>query len=114
MLGPALRGYSRKSLPLNIRLDYLLKDFDYKIGCVSGPDVIILIQNMLVLYYVTTLKNLNPEFDVPTGKKPRPDYIASTLVAEITINNVSSRNGPRMVQNQISLQAGWNKNSTVS
>ncbi|KAJ6474518.1 hypothetical protein DFH09DRAFT_953200 [Mycena vulgaris] len=43
---------------------------------------------------------------VPTVKKPPPDYIASTMIAELTMNNVSSRNGPRTVQNQISLQDG--------
>ncbi|KAJ7260158.1 hypothetical protein C8J57DRAFT_1637757 [Mycena rebaudengoi] len=87
ILGPALLDYSRKSLPLNQRLDYLQKDFGYKIG-------------------LTTLKKLNREFDVPTVKKPPPDHIASTLVAEATMNNVSSRNGPQTVQNQISLQDG--------
>ncbi|KAJ6560679.1 hypothetical protein B0H10DRAFT_2169414 [Mycena sp. CBHHK59/15] len=87
VLGPALREYSRKSLPLNQRLEYLFKDFDYKIG-------------------LTTLKKLNRKFDVPTVKKPPPAHIASTLVAAVTMNNISSRNGPRTVQTQISLQDG--------
>ncbi|KAJ7501192.1 hypothetical protein B0H11DRAFT_1855566 [Mycena galericulata] len=87
VLGPALHDYSRKSLPLAQRLDYLLKEFGYKISS-------------------TTLKKLNREFHVPTVKKPPPDHIASTLVAEMITNNVSSRNGPRTVQNQISLQDG--------
>jgi hypothetical protein len=30
-LGPALHDYARRSLPLAQRLDYLLKDFGYKI-----------------------------------------------------------------------------------
>ncbi|KAJ6568161.1 hypothetical protein B0H10DRAFT_2199975 [Mycena sp. CBHHK59/15] len=87
VLGPALREYSRKSLPLNQRLEYLFKDFDYKIG-------------------LTTLKKLNRKFDVPTVKKPPPAHIASTLVAAVTMNNISSRNGPCTVQTQISLQDG--------
>jgi hypothetical protein len=33
VLGPALHDYSKKSLLLAVRLDYLLKDFGYK--CVS-------------------------------------------------------------------------------
>ncbi|KAJ7105543.1 hypothetical protein C8R44DRAFT_942644, partial [Mycena epipterygia] len=65
----------------------LLKDFEYKIG-------------------LSTLKKLNHQFNVPTVKKPPPEHIASTLVAAVTISNVSSRNGPRTVQNKISLQDG--------
>ncbi|KAJ7475331.1 hypothetical protein B0H11DRAFT_1918029 [Mycena galericulata] len=80
VLAPALHDYSRKSLPLAQRLEYLAKDFGYHIGR-------------------TTLKKLNREFQVGTVKKPPPDHIASTLIAE-------SRNGPRTVQNQISLQDG--------
>ncbi|KAJ7091599.1 hypothetical protein C8R44DRAFT_835770 [Mycena epipterygia] len=89
VLGPALHEYSRKSLSLNQRLEYLLKDFEYKIG-------------------LSMLKKLNRQFNVPTVKKPPPEHIASTLVAAVTINNVSSRNGPRTVQNKISLQDGTN------
>ncbi|KAJ7430111.1 hypothetical protein B0H11DRAFT_2398532 [Mycena galericulata] len=87
VLAPALHDYSRKSLPLAQRLEYLAKDFGYHIGR-------------------TSLKKLNREFGVGTVKKPPPDHIASTLIAEVITNNVSSRNGPRTVQNQISLQDG--------
>ncbi|KAJ7788266.1 hypothetical protein B0H14DRAFT_2398576, partial [Mycena olivaceomarginata] len=86
-LGPTLHEYTRKSLSLDQRCDYLLKDFGYKIG-------------------KSTLKKLNCGFKVPTVKKSPPDHIASTLVAEVMQNNVSSHNGPRTVQNQISLQDG--------
>ncbi|KAJ6491125.1 hypothetical protein C8R45DRAFT_1062181 [Mycena sanguinolenta] len=72
---------------LSQRLDYLLKDFGYKIS-------------------LTTLKGLNRKFRVPTVKKPPPDHITSTLIAEVMSHNVSSRNGPRTVQNQISLWDG--------
>ncbi|KAJ7857105.1 hypothetical protein B0H14DRAFT_2352385 [Mycena olivaceomarginata] len=87
VLGPTLHEYARKSLSLDQQCDYLLKDFGYKTG-------------------KSTLKKLNRGFKVPTVKKPPPDHIASTLVAEVMQNNVSSRNGPRTVQNQISLQDG--------
>ncbi|KAJ6626634.1 hypothetical protein B0H10DRAFT_1941648 [Mycena sp. CBHHK59/15] len=87
VLGPALNDYARRSLPLAQRLDYLLKDFGYKIS-------------------YTTLKGLNRKFKVNTVKKPPPDHIASTLIGEVMLNNVSSRNGPQTVQNQISLQDG--------
>ncbi|KAJ7460343.1 hypothetical protein B0H11DRAFT_1736707 [Mycena galericulata] len=87
VLAPALHDYSRKSLPLAQRLEYLAKDFGYYIG-------------------TTTLKKLSREFKVGTVKKPPPDHIASTLIAEVMTNNVSSRNGHRTVQNQISLQDG--------
>ncbi|KAJ7145060.1 hypothetical protein C8R43DRAFT_953510 [Mycena crocata] len=83
----ALHDYARKSLPLAHRRDYLLKDFGYRIG-------------------LTTLKKLNREFNIPTVKKPPPQHIASTLVAEAMASNVSSRNGPQTVQTQISLQDG--------
>ncbi|KAF8144945.1 hypothetical protein K438DRAFT_1910892 [Mycena galopus ATCC 62051] len=43
---------------------------------------------------------------VPTVKKPPPDHIATTLVAESSMNNVSSCNGPNTVRNQISLRDG--------
>ncbi|KAJ7854451.1 hypothetical protein B0H13DRAFT_1903645 [Mycena leptocephala] len=87
VLGPALNDYARRSLPLAQRLDYLFKDFGYKIS-------------------YTTLKALNRKFVVQTVKKPPPDHIASTLTAGVMMNNVSSCNGPRTVQNQISLQDG--------
>ncbi|KAJ7929436.1 hypothetical protein B0H13DRAFT_1859648 [Mycena leptocephala] len=87
VLGPALNDYARRSLPLAQRLDYLFKDFGYKIS-------------------YTTLKALNRKFVVQTVKKPPPDHIASTLIAGVMMNNVSSCNGPRTVQNQISLQDG--------
>ncbi|KAJ6629944.1 hypothetical protein B0H10DRAFT_1775530, partial [Mycena sp. CBHHK59/15] len=87
VLGPALNDYARRSLSLAQWLDYLEKDFNYKIG-------------------FSTLKKLNLKFQVQTVKKPPPDHIAATLVAEVMANNVSSRNGPRTVQNQISLQDG--------
>ncbi|KAJ7109628.1 hypothetical protein C8R43DRAFT_904761 [Mycena crocata] len=87
VLNTALHDYSRKNLSLQQRLDYLLKDFGYKIG-------------------LTTLKKLNREYSVPTAKKPPPDHIAATLVAEVVMDNISSRKGPRTVQNQISLQDG--------
>ncbi|KAJ7768663.1 hypothetical protein DFH07DRAFT_866812 [Mycena maculata] len=87
VLAPALHDYSRKSLPLAQRLEYLAKDFGYYIGR-------------------TSLMKLNREFGVGTVKKPPPDHIASTLIVEVITNNVSSRNGPRTVQNQISLQDG--------
>ncbi|KAJ7703470.1 hypothetical protein B0H14DRAFT_3099849 [Mycena olivaceomarginata] len=74
-LSLALHEYSRTSLSLNAQLDYLLKDYNYKIG-------------------LSTLKKLNRQFKVPTVKKPPPDHIATTLVAESSMNNVSSRNGP--------------------
>ncbi|KAJ7263852.1 hypothetical protein C8J57DRAFT_1436287 [Mycena rebaudengoi] len=54
----------------------------------------------------TTLKSLNRTFKVGTVKKPPPDHIASTLIGEVMLNNVSSRNGPQTIQNQISLQDG--------
>ncbi|KAJ7642548.1 hypothetical protein B0H17DRAFT_1163930 [Mycena rosella] len=78
ILGPALHEYSRKSLPLNQRCDYLFKDFDYKIG-------------------LTTLKKLNREFNVPTVKKPPPNYVASTMIAELTMNNVLSHTVRRLM-----------------
>ncbi|KAJ7292042.1 hypothetical protein C8J57DRAFT_1589061 [Mycena rebaudengoi] len=87
VLGPALHDYSKKSLLLAVRLDYLLKDFGYDIK-------------------LSTLKKLNREFKVPTVKKPPPDHISTTLVAEVIVNNVSSRNGPRTVQDQISRHDG--------
>ncbi|KAJ7658239.1 hypothetical protein DFH06DRAFT_1472887 [Mycena polygramma] len=87
ILKPALHGYSHKSLTLQQRLDYLLKDFGYKIS-------------------FSTLKKLNREFEVPTVKKPPPPHIATTLIAEVMTNNVSSRNGPTTIQNQISRQDG--------
>ncbi|KAJ7907955.1 hypothetical protein B0H13DRAFT_1879059 [Mycena leptocephala] len=86
-LGPALHDYARRSLTLAQHLDYLLKDFGYKIS-------------------YTTLKGLNQQFEVPTVKKPPPDHIAATLIAEVMANNVSSRNGPQTIQSQISLQDG--------
>ncbi|KAJ7758877.1 hypothetical protein DFH07DRAFT_1024298 [Mycena maculata] len=87
VLGPALHDYARKSLSLSQRLDYLLKDFGYKIK-------------------LTTLKKLNREYGVPTAKKPPPDQITATLVGEVMLNNVSSRKGPQTIQSQISLQDG--------
>ncbi|KAF7338929.1 hypothetical protein MVEN_01969000 [Mycena venus] len=87
VLGPALHDYSKRTLLLNQRLAYLTKDFGYTIG-------------------LTTLKKLNREFKVKTVKKPPPDHISATLVAEVMMNNVSSRNGPRTIQTQISLQHG--------
>ncbi|KAJ7937529.1 hypothetical protein B0H13DRAFT_1588482, partial [Mycena leptocephala] len=86
-LGPALHDYARRSLKLAQRLDYLLKDFGYKIS-------------------YSTLKALNRKFRVDTVKKPPPEHIAPTLIGEVMMNNVSSRNGPRTVQTQISLQNG--------
>ncbi|KAJ7435590.1 hypothetical protein B0H11DRAFT_1662133, partial [Mycena galericulata] len=82
-----LHDYARKSLSLAQRLDYLLKDFGYKIS-------------------IGALKRLNRKFKVETVKKPPPVHIASTLIAEVITNNVSSRNGPRKIQNQISRQYG--------
>ncbi|KAJ6560015.1 hypothetical protein B0H19DRAFT_1289657 [Mycena capillaripes] len=87
VLGPALHKYSKKSLLLPQRLDYLHKEFGYKIG-------------------LSTLKKLNREFRVKTVKKPPPDHISTTLIAEAMTNNVSSRNGPPTIQTQISLQDG--------
>ncbi|KAJ7775955.1 hypothetical protein DFH07DRAFT_766894 [Mycena maculata] len=52
VLGPALHDYARKSLSLSQHLDYLLKDFGYKI------------------------KN-SIEYGVPTVKKPPPDHHVS-------------------------------------
>jgi hypothetical protein len=52
------------------------------------------------------LKRLNRQFKVKTVKKPPPVHIASTLIAEAITNNVSSRNGPQTIQNQISRQDG--------
>ncbi|KAJ7474553.1 hypothetical protein B0H11DRAFT_2428922 [Mycena galericulata] len=87
ILGPALHEYARKNLSLSQRLEYLLKDYGYKIK-------------------LTTLKSLNRTFGVATVKKPPPDHIAATLVGEAMQSNVSSRNGPRTIQMQISLQDG--------
>jgi hypothetical protein len=105
VLSAALHDYSRRSLPLAQRLDYLLKDFGYKIRCVFsycdeysgswGGHI-----------SRSTLKTLNRTFKVPTVKKPPPDYIATTLIAEVVTNNVSSQNGPQTIQTQISLQDG--------
>ncbi|KAJ7663642.1 hypothetical protein B0H14DRAFT_2425146 [Mycena olivaceomarginata] len=64
VLSAALHDYSRRSLPLAQRLDYLLKDFGYKISR-------------------STLKTLNRTFKVPTVKKPLPDYIATTLIQRL-------------------------------
>ncbi|KAJ6617369.1 hypothetical protein B0H10DRAFT_2190086 [Mycena sp. CBHHK59/15] len=83
----ALHDYARKSLSLAQRLDYLLKDFGYKIS-------------------FSALKSLNRKFKVQTVKKPPLVHIASTLIAEVITNNVSSRNGPQTIQNQISRQDG--------
>ncbi|KAJ6613707.1 hypothetical protein B0H10DRAFT_2177130 [Mycena sp. CBHHK59/15] len=68
-------------------LNYLLKDFGYKIS-------------------ISALKRLNRQFKVETVKKPPPVHIASTLIAEAITNNISSRNGPQTIQNQISRQDG--------
>ncbi|KAJ6605072.1 hypothetical protein B0H10DRAFT_1957292 [Mycena sp. CBHHK59/15] len=70
-----------KSLSHAQRLDYLLKR-------------------------ISALKRLNRQFKVETVKKPPPVHIASTLIAEAITNNVSSRNGPQTIQNQISRQGG--------
>ncbi|KAJ6614263.1 hypothetical protein B0H10DRAFT_2266519 [Mycena sp. CBHHK59/15] len=83
----ALHDYARKSLSHAQRLDYLLKDFGYKIS-------------------ISALKRLNRQFKVETVKKPPPVHIASTLIAQAITNNVSSRNGPQTIQNQISRQDG--------
>ncbi|KAK6974143.1 hypothetical protein R3P38DRAFT_2668504 [Favolaschia claudopus] len=85
VLRAALHRYAEKSLPLNQRLDYLLKDFGYKIS-------------------YTTLKKLNRDFNVNTVKKPPPEHISTTVIGEVISNNSSSRNGPSTVQNQISRQ----------
>ncbi|KAJ6624691.1 hypothetical protein B0H10DRAFT_2174430 [Mycena sp. CBHHK59/15] len=77
----ALHDYARKSLSHAQRLDYLLKR-------------------------ISALKRLNRQFKVETVKKPPPVHIASTLIAEAITNNVSSRNGPQTIQNQISRQDG--------
>ncbi|KAJ7349578.1 hypothetical protein DFH08DRAFT_696351, partial [Mycena albidolilacea] len=53
---------------------------------------------------VSTLKTHTRNFNVPTVKKPPPDHIAATLIADVMTNNVSSRNGPCTIQSQISLQ----------
>ncbi|KAJ7366125.1 hypothetical protein DFH08DRAFT_797118 [Mycena albidolilacea] len=45
-----------------------------------------------------------PYFNIPTVKKPPPDHIAVTLIADVMSNNVSSRDGPCTIQSQISLQ----------
>ncbi|KAJ7879946.1 hypothetical protein B0H14DRAFT_2566466 [Mycena olivaceomarginata] len=87
VLKRALHGYARKSLSLEQRLDYLLKDFGYKIS-------------------ISSLKRLNRKFKVPTVKKPPPVHIASTLIGEAITHNVSSRNGPQTIQNQLSRQDG--------
>ncbi|KAJ7797835.1 hypothetical protein B0H14DRAFT_2297817, partial [Mycena olivaceomarginata] len=83
VLKRALHGYARKSLSLEQRLDYLLKDFGYKIS-------------------VSSLKRLNRKLKVPTVKKPPPVHIASTLIGEAITHNVSSHNGPQTIQNQLS------------
>ncbi|KAJ6547856.1 hypothetical protein B0H10DRAFT_2181170 [Mycena sp. CBHHK59/15] len=83
----ALHDYARKSLSHTQHLDYLLKDFGYKIS-------------------ISALKRLNRQFKVETVKTPPPVHIASTLIAEAITNNVSSRNGPQTIQNQISRQDG--------
>ncbi|KAJ6611720.1 hypothetical protein B0H10DRAFT_2165763 [Mycena sp. CBHHK59/15] len=83
----ALHAYAQKSLSLTQRLDYLLKDYGYKIS-------------------VSALKRLNRKFKVQTVKKPPLVHIASTLIAEAITNNVSSCNGPQTIQNQISRQDG--------
>ncbi|KAJ7785387.1 hypothetical protein B0H14DRAFT_2630599 [Mycena olivaceomarginata] len=80
VLSAALHDYSRRSLPLAQRLDYLLKDFWVAEDATSVA--------------------------VPTVKKLPPDYIAMTLIAEVVTNNVSSQNGPQTIQTQISLQDG--------
>ncbi|KAJ7882120.1 hypothetical protein B0H13DRAFT_2235504 [Mycena leptocephala] len=73
----------------------------------QGPDVAVrLNRNIAEETDYTTLKGLNQQFEVPTVKKPPPDHIAATLIAEVMANNVSSRNGPRTIQSQISLQDG--------
>ncbi|KAJ7794607.1 hypothetical protein B0H14DRAFT_2621743 [Mycena olivaceomarginata] len=87
VLKRALHGYARKSLSLEQRLDYLLKDFGYKIS-------------------ISSLKRLNRKFKVPTVKKPPSVHIASTLIGEAITHNVSSRNGPQTIQNQLSRQDG--------
>ncbi|KAK7013005.1 hypothetical protein R3P38DRAFT_3007997 [Favolaschia claudopus] len=83
VLKAALHDYAEKSLSLSQRLDYLLKDYEYKIG-------------------LTTLKALNRKFNVPTVKKPPPEHICATVISEVVSNNASSRNGPNTVQNQVS------------
>ncbi|KAJ7815938.1 hypothetical protein B0H13DRAFT_1663671 [Mycena leptocephala] len=87
ILGPALHEYARKGLSLSLRRDYLLKDYGYKIE-------------------FTTLKSLNRKFGVATIRKPPPDHISATLIGEAMLNNVLSRNGPRTIQTQLSLQDG--------
>ncbi|KAJ6596378.1 hypothetical protein DFH09DRAFT_1244311 [Mycena vulgaris] len=64
-------------------------------------------ENHMCLTHVVrrwSTKSLNRDFKVPTVKKPPPEHIASTLVAEVMTSNVSSRNGPQTIQTQISLQ----------
>ncbi|KAJ7718471.1 hypothetical protein B0H14DRAFT_2643338 [Mycena olivaceomarginata] len=79
VLGPTLHEYTRKSLSLDQRCDYLFKDFGYKIGNLHSRNSIV-----------------DSKFQL--SKKPPPDHIASTLVAEVMQNNVSSLNAPRTVQ----------------
>ncbi|KAJ7686041.1 hypothetical protein B0H14DRAFT_2654511 [Mycena olivaceomarginata] len=99
VLGPTLHEYTRKSLSLDQRCDYLLKDFVYKIGPFHSGFNILALENL-------HSRNSIVDSKFQLSKKPPPDHIASALVAEVMQNNVSTRNGPRTVQNQISLQDG--------
>ncbi|KAK7014509.1 hypothetical protein R3P38DRAFT_2638165 [Favolaschia claudopus] len=87
VLEAALHRYSRNSLSLAQRLDYLVKDFNYKIG-------------------LTTLKGLNRKFNVDTVKKPPPEHISATIIGEVISDNASSRKGPGTVQTQIAREHG--------
>lgn len=60
----------------------------------------------LFTHRISTLKSLNRKFKVNSVRKPPPEHLASTFVAEVMTNNVSSRNGPSTVQRQIALKDG--------
>ncbi|KAJ6505467.1 hypothetical protein C8R45DRAFT_782871, partial [Mycena sanguinolenta] len=87
ILSQALHDYARRSLPLNHHLDYFCTQL-----------------TIIAQFYDS--EGLNRKFGVPTVKKPPPDHIASTLISEVMADNISSQNGPRTMQNQISLRDG--------
>ncbi|KAJ7590443.1 hypothetical protein C8J56DRAFT_888594 [Mycena floridula] len=87
VLGPVLCQYGIEQIPLKNCIQLLEKMYGYMIK-------------------LTTLKKLNKQFNVPMSKKPPAMHIATGLITEKMVANVSHQNGPVMVQKQIALEHG--------
>ncbi|KAJ7573522.1 hypothetical protein C8J56DRAFT_1066023 [Mycena floridula] len=87
VLGPVLCQYGIEQIPLKNRIQLLEKMYGYT-------------------RKLTTLKKLNKQFNVPTSKKPPAMHIATGLITEKMVANVSCQNGPVTVQKQIALEHG--------